>query len=261
MDDNRKYIIESIRDLSNAIDFSHQHKISSLGFLSSSIAHEIKNHLGALRIIMEHLIDKHFSTLPDDNEQKKMINMIHSELVNAVGVPERLLKLTRNYNNSETKIDCASAINDIVGLLDYEAKSKGVDIIFTSPTKSPKLQGNETDFKIAVINIILNAIKAMPNKGLLKIQLTVSAQKEIKISFKDNGIGIAKSSLPNIFNPYFSDNHQKNSDTTASGSGLGLAITKSIVEKIGGSISVTSVLGKGSCFTMQFPTNKKLAKK
>ena len=261
LDDNRKYIIESIRDLSNAIDFSHQQKISSLGFLSSSIAHEIKNHLGALRIIMEHLIDKHFSTLPDDNEQKKMINMIHSELVNAVGVPERLLKLTRNYNNSETKIDCASAINDIVGLLDYEAKSKGVDIIFTSPTKSPKLQGNETDFKIAVINIILNAIKAMPNKGLLKIQLTVSAQKEIKISFKDNGIGIAKSSLPNIFNPYFSDNHQKNSDTTASGSGLGLAITKSIVEKIGGSISVTSVLGKGSCFTMQFPTNKKLAKK
>ena len=99
----------------------------------------------------------------------------------------------------------------------------------------------------------------MPNKGLLKIQLTVSAQKEIKISFKDNGIGIAKSSLPNIFNPYFSDNHQKSSNT--SGSGLGLAITKSIVEKFGGSISVTSVLGKGSCFTMQFPTNKKLAKK
>lgn len=257
-DTHHKYIIESIRDLSKDIDFSHQQKISSLGFLSSSIAHEIKNHLGALRIIIEHFIDKYYTNKSDDNDEKKMINMIHSELVNAVNVPERLLKLTRDYGANETQINCADNISDVINLLDFEAKSKGVDINFKTPTKPSFINGNETDFKIAIINIILNAIKAMPNKGNLKIKLTNSQQTGIKISFTDTGIGISKTILPNIFNPFFSNGRQGKSGVNT---GLGLAITKSIVEKFGGSISVTSTLGKGSCFTLCFPTNKKLAKK
>ncbi len=257
-DKHHKYVVESIRDLSEEIDFSHQQKLSSLGFLSSSIAHEIKNHLGALRIIMEHLIDKYYNDLPDDREDKKMINMIHNELVNAVNVPERLLKLTRSYNSNETEIDCIASINDVLSLLDFEAKSKGVDIQFIHPQTDTFIQGNETDFKIAVINIILNAIKAMSNNGLLKIEIKQTKTKGIKINFTDNGIGIAKSNIANIFNPFFSEGRQC---TSNKGSGLGLAITKSIVEKFGGQINVTSILGKGSCFSLSFPTNKKLAKK
>ncbi|MBE6444078.1 MAG: HAMP domain-containing protein [Alphaproteobacteria bacterium] len=257
-DTHRKYIVESIHDLSKDIDFSHQQKISSLGFLSSSLAHEIKNHLGALRIIIEHLIDKYYANKPDDNDEKKMINMIHSELVNAVNVPERLLKLTRGYDSNETQINCGDSISDVLSLLDFEAKSKGVDIDFKIPAKPSFINGNETDFKIAVINIILNAIKAMPNKGNLKIKLSNSSQSGIKISFTDTGIGISKTVLPNIFNPFFSDGRQGKSGAST---GLGLAITKSIIEKFGGSINVTSTIGKGTCFTLCFPTNKKLAKK
>lgn len=256
-DSNHKYIIEAIRDLSEEIDFSHQQKLSSLGFLSSSIAHEIKNHLGALRIIMEHLIDKYYANIPDSREDKKMINMIHSELLHTVEVPERLLKLTRGYGSTETEIDCVAGINDVLGLLDFEAKSQGIEIVFKEPKKKCVILGNETDFKIAVINIILNAIKAMPNKGTL----TITAEKKtsgIQISFTDTGVGISKANLQNIFNPFFSEGHQNKNNK---GTGLGLAITKSIIEKFGGSINVTSDLGKGSCFTFCFPENKKLAKK
>lgn len=253
-----KYIVESIRDLSEDIDFSHQQKLSSLGFLSSSIAHEIKNHLGALRIIMEHLISKYYADKPEDCEEKKMINMIHSELVNAVEVPERLLKLTRGYGSTETEIDCGANIADVLSLLDFEAKSKGIEIDFQSPSRPLCIYGNETDFKIAVINIVLNAIKAMPDKGFLKIRLSCSAKSGIRISFADTGIGIPKANLPHIFNPFFSEGRQ---EKASKGSGLGLAITKSIIEKLGGSINVTSTSGKGSCFTFSFPSNKKLAKK
>mgnify|MGYP002765542196 CR=1 FL=1 len=257
-DSKHKYIIESIRDLSEDIDFSHQQKLSSLGFLSSSIAHEIKNHLGALRIIMEHLIDKYYTKIPDSREDKKMINMIHSELVHTVEVPERLLKLTRGYGATETEIDCAACITDVLELLDFEAKSKGIEIIFHAPQKACFIKGNETDFKIAVINIILNAVKAMPDKGTLTIKITSSKATGIQISFADTGIGISKANLQNIFAPFFSEGHQNKNNK---GSGLGLAITKSIIEKSGGTITVESTLGKGSCFTFCFPENKKLAKK
>ena len=253
-DDTHKYIVESIRDLSEEIDFSHQQKISSLGFLSSSIAHEIKNQLGALRLIMEHMIDKYYSTMPDDCEQKKMIDLLHNELVNAVNVPEHLLKLTRNYGTSETEIDCAESIKEILSLLDFEAKSKGVDIIYDKPQIPIIIRGNETDFKIAVINIILNAIKAMTSKGKLTIKIKQNSHKDISISFSDTGVGIPKENLEHIFNPFFSEGRQ---GSNTRGSGLGLAITKSIIEKTGGTIGVTSKVGKGSCFTISFKHHKK----
>ena len=256
-DERHKYIIESIRDLSDDIDFSHQQKLSSLGFLSSSIAHEIKNQLGALRMILEHLIDKYYTTFPDSSEEKKMINLLHSELINAIEVPERLLKLTRGDDNPDKIIDCVSGINDVLGILDFEAKSKGIDIIFRPDGHDYYLNGNAADFKIAAINIILNAIKAILEKGSINITISPSADG-FQISFADTGIGIAAEDIPYIFNPFFSDGSQKKDGR---GSGLGLAITKSIVEKLGGTISVVSTLGKGSCFTLSFSDNKKLAKK
>ena len=251
---DKHYIIESIRDLSQDVDFSHQQKVSSLGFLSSSIAHEIKNQLGALRIITEHLISKYFSTKSDEAEDKKLLNMIYNEIINATKVPERLLKLTRNYDLTDTTFDCVASIAETISLLDYEAKIHGVEINYTAPKKAVNLVGNETDFKIATINIILNAIKAMSSKGILDIKVT-NTKNGIKISFTDNGTGIAKENLSRIFNPFFSHGNQA---SNSQGSGLGLSITKSIIEKQGGTIDVTSTLGKGSCFTFTFPTQKDL---
>ena len=95
----------------------------------------------------------------------------------------------------------------------------------------------------------------MPNKGLLKVKITSSPTSGIKISFTDNGTGISKENLNKIFNPFFSHGNQsKNSN----GTGLGLSIAKSIIEKQGGTIEVTSHIGKGSCFSFIFPLQKDL---
>lgn len=257
-DNSHQYIVESIRDLSEDIDFSHQQKLSSLGFLSSSIAHEMKNHLGAIRLITEHLIDHYYSGLPESDEQKKIINMIYSEIINASKVPERLLKLTRGYAETEpTPFNCAESLSDVINILDFEAKSKGINIIFSAPAQQIYINGNEADFKIAAINIILNAIKAMDDRGRLTIKLKKSSSEAI-ITFTDTGIGIAPKDLPYIFNPFFSEGKQRKDSKN---SGLGLAITKSIIEKMGGKISVKSALGKGSCFSLSLPLTKRLQKK
>lgn len=251
-----KYIIEAIRDLSDDINFSHQQKLSSLGFLSTSIAHEIKNHLGALRIILERLIDKFYTDKPDEAEDKKHIMLIYNELLSCIDVPERLLKLSRTVEDKKQEINCNNAIKDVLGLLDFEAKSKGINIEFVPPSSPPCISGNEADFKMAAINLILNAIKAMNANGTLTIKAE-STNKKVKLSFNDTGVGIPPQNINRIFEPFFSDGRENQQK----GNGLGLAITKSIVEKFGGNISVTSKVGVGSCFTLSFPQIKKLAKK
>ena len=258
-DKSHKYIVESIRDLSGDIDFSHQQKISSLSFLSSSIAHEIKNNLGALRIILEHIIEKHNDKKATIGEYKKMLNTLHKELVNTISIPERLLKMTRYSTNEATQFDCINSLSEIIKMLDYEAKRKGIDLQFTLPKQNILLNGNETDFKIAIINIIQNAINATSN-GIITIKVSTSRKNGLLLSFSDTGCGIDENDIDYIFTPFFS-NGKKAEDKKSSGSGLGLPITKSIIEKFGGSIDVKSTLGKGSCFTLSFPKYKKTCNK
>ena len=255
-DKSQRYIVEAIRDLSSEIDFSHQQKVTSLNFLSSSIAHEIKNNLGSLRIILEHILESDKLTGNTNNDFKKLLSTLHNELVNTINIPERLLKMTRYATQEETEFDCVVSLTEIVKMLDFEAKRKGIFLEMKHPKKELILQGNETDFKIAVINIIQNAINATDHKGTISIEISSSQKNGIVINFKDTGVGIAPEDIDYIFTPFFSQGQQNNNSKT-SGSGLGLPITKSIVEKFGGSIKVSSNYGEGSNFTLSFPMHKK----
>ncbi len=253
----KQYIVESIRDLSEDINFSHQQKLSSLSFLSTSIAHEIKNHLGALRMILEHLLDKFYAQKDDNSEEKKNLLLIYNELINCIDIPKRLLKLTRSSQNQSAPINVTDSINDVIGLLDFEIKSKGINIEFIQPPEEVLIKGDDADFKMVIINIVQNALKAMESNGILTISVKVDKSRHINISFSDNGIGIAPENINRIFDPFFSDGH----DSAKKGTGLGLSIAKSIVEKSGGRIKVSSTLGAGSCFTLSFPPIKNVAKK
>lgn len=160
-----------------------------------------------------------------------------------------MLKLSHTNPNDTQSIDCHSALEDVIGLLDFEAKSKGISI--SLETAAPKLTilGNAADFKMVAINLILNATKAMNNGGNMEIKVSRDKKNRVVISFKDNGSGIPKENINRIFEPFFSDSG--NGERTK-GTGLGLAISKSIVEKFGGNISVTSTLGKGSASPCPF---------
>lgn len=258
-DNSHRYIVEAIRDLSDDIDFSHQQKISSLSFLSSSIAHEIKNNLGALRMILEHIIEKTEKQKTNISSHKKMLKTLHKELVNTINIPERLLKMTRYSSQEDSEFNSINSLMEIIQMLDFEAKRKGIDLQLISSKKEVVLNGNETDFKIAIINILQNAINAT-DKGKITVNVTHSQKNGLNIKFIDTGSGISDSDLDYIFTPFFTQNKQTDK-TNSTGSGLGLPITKSIVEKLGGEIDVKSTIGKGSCFTLSFPNVKKTCNK
>ena len=108
--------------------------------------------------------------------------------------------------------------------------------------------GNETDFKMIILNLAKNAIKAMPTGGRLKFILAHKLGY-LEIGVEDSGLGIAPDRLPHIFEPFFGDSENENN------TGLGLAIVKSLMYTFGGDIRVRSRLKIGTIFKLKFPYN------
>ncbi len=246
--ENRLLIIEIIRDLSDDIKFSHQQKLSSLGFMTTSVAHEMKNHLGAIRIIIERLLENPNTSA---SEQTKLLKLILQQIIESINVPERLLKLSHLSTDEHQKINCYENIKDVVALMDYEAKTHGINITIEGD-QDVTITGNENDFKMVIINLILNAIKAGKPDGNILIKISKDKHQNL-IQVIDDGCGIAENVLPHIFDPFYSDGKEG----SMGGTGLGLAIVKSIMEKHKGHISVESKIGVGTSFNLQFPINKK----
>ena len=219
---NELGIVESIRDLSDNVNYSHQQKISSLGFLASSLAHEIKNNLGAINIILDGILQKYYQDSTNKTEEKKYLEMISNQIKECIKVPERLLKISSSNENSQTSFPIAAAITDVLSLLDYEIKSKGIVLIKHFSNSKENILGNETDFKMIILNLIQNAINAMPQGGTLEIK-TNTNKEEVLIHIKDTGCGIKNEDLKHIFEPFYSTSSNK------TGTGLGLAIVKDLV--------------------------------
>lgn len=243
------YIVEAIHDLSGDVRFSHQQKVSSLAFLSTSIAHEMKNNLGAIRLILEGLLNTDYKDLSDSDMRKKYLTMAYNQLVETVKTPERLLKLARYSDVDYSEINVKTAVNDMMLMIDYEAKRRGI-VIKTDIAEDLSLWGNESDFKMIILNLSQNAIKAMPEGGELKISGESNATNTV-LHIKDTGIGIEEEQIKHIFEPFYSANSH------AKSSGLGLAIVSSLIEKWYGKISVKSKIGKGTEFTLRFPHKPK----
>ena len=250
--ENGTGIVESIRDLSDRITYSHQQKISSLGFLTSSLAHEIKNNLGAINLILDGIIEKYYQHEDDSSETKKYLTLISNQIKECIKVPERLLKVSKASENYNEKINVSSSINDILYLLDYEIKRKGINIIKNFSNIKENILGNETDFKMIILNLVQNAINATPNAGSIEIK-TNTNKDDLLIHIKDNGCGIDEYSLTHIFEPFYTTAPNTNSK----GTGLGLAIVKDLLSKFNGKIEVSSIVNSGSTFTITIPRQKK----
>ena len=142
-------------------------------------------------------------------------------------------------------------IGESVKLVENQITLSNIECDLTLPAGLPPVHVNANRIKQVIINILTNAIKAMPKGGRLQVQGALSEDgRFVNVTVRDTGVGIAPNVLPHIFDPFFT------TGDAGQGTGLGLSVSYGIIKRHGGAISVQSEPGAGSAFTVALPVKR-----
>ncbi|MDX2480605.1 MAG: ATP-binding protein [Desulfuromusa sp.] len=211
-------------------------RLTALGELSAGMAHEIRNPLGSIRGTAEILCDA-FS--PDDR-YAEFARILISEVDRLNKVLEDFLHFARSDVHEQTVFEPAQVLRDVLQLARLQAKEKNVSIEWNEQ-QLPSAIGDASQFKQVFLNLILNAVQALPDNGQIWVDNRIDEDK-LQMTFVDNGPGSPEADLNKIFNPFFT--------TKDEGTGLGLAITHRIVLNHCGQIKVENRPEGGAQFTL-----------
>ena len=215
-------------------------RLSALGELSASMAHEIRNPLGSIKGAVEILKDDY----QEDDAKYEFIRILLKETDRLNSIVQEFLGFARPKQPDFRQADINEAIESVLALTAQEARKGGVNV---EKRLDPAIGRRSLDaglLKQAFLNLVLNAVQAMPDGGVLTVESALKGNAvEMKIS--DTGIGIPDENRKKLFSPFFT--------TKRDGTGLGLAITYRIIRNHKGDIGVESELGKGTTFTVKLP--------
>ena len=219
----------------------------AMGKTIAEIAHRISNPLGVIYSTIENL-QRNNGNISNEKLGIKLVKII--ENVDRIKViKDRILNPSRLTKKLE-RINVNKVISGVMQSLKDEDKLTSNIKDFFYPDDLPELILDFDDIREVFLSLMYNAINAMPNEGLLKIETHCSEKKqEIEIVIEDSGCGISSDRRKKIFEPF--------ETTTAYGTGLGLTISKDIIESYGGCINVESEEGKGTSFIVKLPLNEK----
>jgi len=234
----------------------HADRLSVIGELTSSLAHEVRNPLGSIRGTVDILKEE----LPQEYKNKEFFSILIEETERLSNVVENYLGYAKKQNSLSIRYDANDVVQSSKTLLLNQAKKNGINInmkLFDSPVY---LDGDPNELRQVIVNIILNAIQSVSKNGEINIQgetitdtLPNRADKYsnddqkmwYRISIQDTGSGISPEELENIFKPFYT--------TKKSGTGLGLSIVKRIADDNHWKLEVKSAVTEGTIFTLYVP--------
>ncbi len=221
-------------------------KLAALGKLTADVAHEIRNPLTAIGGFARML----YKGATGDNE-KKRAEVIVKEVIRLEKTLRDVLTFSRDvrYHLEQHHVD--EFIHDVVNMFEHTYSEQSVTVELTLERKLPSVLMDRDQVRQALINIIANALDAMPQGGILKITTgndELHGVQYVYLRVADTGEGIDEDKMSLIFDPFFT------TKPIGRGSGLGLSITRKIMEEHGGFIKAESAKGKGSSFSLYFPT-------
>lgn len=243
----RRYIVESARDLRQVVAFSQEQRLGEIALLATGVAHEIHNPLTSIRIAL-HATLRLTETHPEQFASvREYLRLVDQEIDRCIDVTGRLLKLGEAPPPSPQLVDLGKAIGETLSLLAWDARERGVVIDTRWSDGALRVLANDADLRMVALNLIQNALHAMPRGGRLSIALS-QADGWIGAHFEDTGVGISVHDREHIFEPFFS----RRADGVR-GTGLGLAICDAIAKSHGGRIECISQIGIGSQFSLYLP--------
>ncbi|MFQ5825365.1 MAG: PAS domain S-box protein [bacterium] len=225
-------------------------KLATIGLLSSGIAHELRNPLNIIEtaryFIQEFMKDR-------NPEVIGKLEIIRKNVQRASKIINNLLEYSRPSEHEREHIDLIKLIESTVALIGKELAVQNIEFSMVC-RENYKAYFNIDSLKQVLLNIIINAVQAMPKGGKLTLEIEQQESKWIDIKISDTGMGIPDENLPYIFSPFFTTKE------LGVGTGLGLYISHIIIEREGGEIKVDSELGKGTIFTLKLPATEESIK-
>jgi PAS domain S-box-containing protein len=238
-------------------------RLASIGKLSAEIAHEINNPLTSV-LTFNKLIEKITQQQPFPVERipelQDYVRFVNSEAGRCADIARNLLNFSRTAEMRIKEHDLHEILAKTIDILRHRAEMNNITIKTYYSPETPTVHCDFSRIQQAFMNILWNAIEAMPDGGVLTVSTDYDSQSQcrhlcksgknmVQVTIIDTGVGIPKENMDRIFEPFFSTKKEK------SGVGLGLSVAYGIIRKHNGQIQVQSEAGNGTCFIIQLPSD------
>ena len=220
-------------------------KMAAIGRLAASIAHEINNPLQAVHNSLHLGLHKGLA----DNKRWQYLTMAQAEVQRLIEIVQRMLDFYRPSRGGVEPADVNGIVENVLALAHKRLQHGGITIQANLSPDLPLIPVVADQITQVFLNIVINAVEAMPSGGDLRLQTTLSEDGEWVVArFQDAGQGMSPEQMAHLFEPFYT--------TKPDGTGLGLAISYGIVERHGGTIEVSSLPDQGVNFTVRLPVHR-----
>ncbi len=219
-------------------------RLASLGLLSAGVAHEINNPLGGILSLTALSLE---DMKPDDPNRENLEEVVR-QTQRCRDIVRGLLEFSRQSRVSMEVADLNKILQDALALVSRQAQFFNVQLDMDLDPELPAVMADRSEFQQVFINILVNAVQAMQERGAITISTRgLPAPGLVEVRISDTGHGMPPEQVARIFDPFFT------TKTSGQGTGLGLSIAYGIVRRHQGTISVESQVGKGSTFIIRLP--------
>jgi two-component system NtrC family sensor kinase len=244
------YAIKALADMARELEkreavLLQSEKLASLGILISGVAHELGNPLNNISLMAQGYLSLY--DILGDGEKKNFMTDVLTQTERISRIINNLLDFSRQKRQELKEYEAENIIERSIALVGNQIKISNVKLHKLIKPHLPHIYVDASQIEQVLVNLLINAIQAMPVGG----DLTINVGQDMKNSYlvikvKDTGAGISKEDLPHVFDPFFTTKGTK-------GTGLGLSVSYGIIQQHRGDIAVESEEGQGTTFTLKIP--------
>jgi two-component system, NtrC family, sensor kinase len=224
-------------------------KLSALGIMASSFAHEVNNPLATINVYAEDLIDRIQAGDEDldEDEMEHYLRKIKENTERCKKITGNLLNFSRKNDWTQEHIHIREIIESSISLVEHQLKKQRIQLELRVPDSLPMVSGDGLKLMQVIVNLINNAVDAMESEGSLVVSAFADQDGHVSIKVTDSGHGIPVEAMDKLFDPFFT------TKPIGKGTGLGLSVCYGIIQQFGGTITIDSKPEEGTTVEIQLP--------
>jgi len=220
---------------------SQTERLAEMGTLASGMAHEIGTPMNVILGRAEYLMRK-----TSDESTKKGLATIVTQVERITKIMNQLLNFARRRSIDRRPLELSRVVHNMLDVVQERMERGGIKLKVDLDSKCPKVLADQDQMGQVILNLVMNAIQAMPKGGSLTVTLKYN-KKNVNLAIADSGYGIPQDNIPKLFTPFFTTKE------IGEGTGLGLTVVHGIVQEHEGTVAVESEPKKGATFTISLP--------